>query len=77
MPHVLILDDHDVVLQGAYHILETQDDCYIVESGLHENRAAQQWPRRSAKPFVFRSAVIRPYVFRPCVGSWTSRLSND
>jgi hypothetical protein len=34
-------------------------------------------PRRSAKPFVFRSAVIRPYLFRPCVGSWTSRLSND
>jgi PleD family two-component response regulator len=30
MPRVLIVDDHDVVRQGVRHILETQDDCYIV-----------------------------------------------
>jgi DNA-binding NarL/FixJ family response regulator len=30
MPRVLIVDDHGVVRQGVRHILETQDDCYIV-----------------------------------------------
>ena len=40
---------------------------------LHERRAAQHWPSRSAKPFVFRSAVIATIVLSTLAKKMTDR----